>query len=545
MSEPLQDLNRLFGDRYRFQSEIGRGELGVVYRAEDLRYHREVAAKVLRAREAGERAAHRFLREIEIAAGLSHPHITPIFDSGTREGVSFFVMPLAGGGSLRSRLEREGPLPVPDAIRIASETLDALRCAHAHGVIHLDVKPENLLLSPDHALLTDFGISRVVPKGFLGWKRSDEIWGGTPEYMAPEQAVKKRSPDPRSDLYSVGCVLYEMLSGEPPFQGPSRQAILQKHLSEPPFPLTHRSSVSQALDLAVRRALEKAPADRYQTAEDFLRVLHEVAPASSPLPPVAQKRRATDQPQGPARTTDQPNEPVRATDQPQKPARDRARVGEPGTAPGKASRPGRRDEEITVWVVEDVPGTRADVQALIDAAQGLSCPLALESGEALQDALRTHWAPDVVIMDIGLPGMNGIEATAELKRSWPGTEVIMLTVHEDFDRVFQAFQAGAISYLDKSASDEEILRAVREAPRGGSVMTPPIARRFLSMFNQFQSAVWAYQLSDEDVDLLSGLVGGKGMQEIAQHLELSPKELEARLRMVHAKLHINHAFPPK
>ncbi|MFH1609085.1 MAG: response regulator transcription factor, partial [Candidatus Bipolaricaulota bacterium] len=200
---------------------------------------------------------------------------------------------------------------------------------------------------------------------------------------------------------------------------------------------------------------------------------------------------------------------------------------------------------VTVWIVEDSADTRNDLQRLIQSAEGMDCPLAFESGEACLEALRAHWAPDVVIMDIGLPGMTGIETTTRLKRSWPGTEVVMFTVHEDFDRIFRAFQAGAISYLDKTASDEEILRAIRVAGKKGSVLTPPIARRFLSLFKQFQSAISAYQLSPEDVDLLSGLVGGKGMDEIARHLGLTPEALETRLSLVHAKLHANHDLPVK
>jgi serine/threonine protein kinase len=526
VDDPLGYLNGLFGDRYRFHEEVGRGGLGVVYHAEDLRYHRDVAVKVLWVQEAGKKAAQRFLREIEIAARLSHPNIIPIFDSGARDGVSFFVMPLAEGGALRDRLEREGPLPVRDAIRMASEVLEALRCAHGHGVIHLDVKPENVLLSPDHALLADFGISRVSSgENPLKWSPKEGTVG-TATYMAPEQASKKRRPDPRSDLYSVGCVLYEMLSGVPPFRGVTAQAVLKKHLTENPFPLTTRSTVSPELDQIVRKALEKEAGDRFQDANTFLLALQDLA---SPGPISHQEDRGdTAGARPPGWRTVSPTD------------LEREQAGEAGPAVRTSG-----EANITVWVVEDVSDTRADVKNLIDSAEGMACPKAVGSGEALIEALRSDWAPDVVIMDIGLPGMTGIEATSLLKRSWPGTEVIMLTVHEDFDRVFQAFQAGAISYLDKSASDGEILRAIRVAPRGGSVMTPPIARRFLSMFKQVQSAVWAYQLSPEDVDVLSGLVGGKGMEEIGEHLGLGPDDLEARLRMVHAKLHVNHAFPPK
>jgi DNA-binding NarL/FixJ family response regulator len=504
MVDPVSQLNRLFGERYSFQREIGRGRIGIVFSAEDLKYGRTVAVKSLWAREVGKRAAHQFLREIEIAARLSHPNILPVLDSGERDGVAFFAMPLAEGGSLRERLDRTGPLPVPDAVRMASELLEALRYSHSHGVVHLDVKPENILLCQDHALLADFGVARVACAGDPGWKAEEGPAGGSVLYICPSHASRRSSHDPRSDLYSLACVLYELLSGEPPFRGPSLAAILHKHRNEPPFPLTTRSTVSPELDRVVRTALEKEPADRFQDAGAFLGALQEAAPRPSFRAPAAgggSERRG-------------------------------------GDATGTAT-------PITVWIVEDSADTRSDVRALVQRAEGMSCPLAFESGEDCLAALQCHWAPDVVIMDIGLPGMSGIEATAHLKRSWPGTEVVMFTVHEDFDRLFQAFQAGAISYLDKTASDGEILRAIREAGHRGCVMTPPIARRFLSLFTQLRNQVTAYQLSAEDVDLLSGLTEGKGMDEIGLRLGLGPEALEARLSLVHAKLHANQGFSPR
>ncbi len=504
MVDPVPQLSSLFGERYLFQREIGRGRIGIVFSAQDRKYGRAVAVKALWAREAGKKAANQFLREIEIAARLSHPNILPVLDSGERDGVAFFAMPLAEGGSLRERLDHAGPLPVPDAVRMASELLEALLYAHAHGVVHLDVKPENVLLCQGHALLADFGVARVAGPGSPGWKAEEGPAVGSVLYMCPAHASRRSAHDPRSDLYSLGCVLYELLSGEPPFRGPTVAAILKKHQSERPFPLTTRSTVSRDLDLTVRTALEKEPADRFQNAAAFLGALQAAAP-----PPSFQASKPT----------------VR---------QEQGREDPKGTA-----------TPITVWIVEDSPDTRSDVQALLQTASGMVCPFAFESGEAFLEALQRHWAPDVVIMDIGLPGMSGIEATTRLKRSWPGTEVVMFTVHEDFDRIFQAFQAGAISYLDKTASDEEILRAIREAGRRGSVMTPPIARRFLSLFRQFQNQVTAYQLSAEDVDLLSGLVGGKGMDEIGRQLGLRPEALEARLSLVHAKLHANQDLPPR
>jgi len=499
----VSQLNRLFGERYRFQSEIGRGRFGVVFQAEDLKYGRPVAVKALWSEESGRNTTQQFLREIGIAARLSHPNIIPVFDSGERDGVAFCVMPLAEEGSLRDRLQRGGGLPVPDAVRISSEVLEALRCAHAHGVVHLDVKPENVLLSQDHALLADFGVARVLGKADTRARSREAGVVGSVHYMCPVHAAGRGGPDPRADLYSLGCMLYEMLSGEPPFRGPTAAAVLKKHQSEPPFPLTSRSTVSRELDRVVRKALEKQPADRFQDAEAFLMALHQTGQPETFIQGGLDARNA------------------------------RRAAHDTGTHP------------ITVWIVEDSADTRVDIQRLIQSVDGIICPLTFESGEECLEALKQHWAPDVVIMDIGLPGMSGIETTTRLKRSWPGTEVVMFTVHEDFDRIFQAFQAGAVSYLDKTASDEEILRAIRVAGKRGSVLTPPIARRFLSLFQQFQKAMSAYQLSPEDVDLLSGLVGGKGMDEIAQHLGLNAEALESRLSVVHAKLHANQDLPLK
>lgn len=499
MSDRLPQLNQLFGERYRFERQIGKGGMGAVFLAQDLRYHRRVGVKALWQETAGRQAARRFLREIEIAAGLLHPNIVPVLDSGERDGVAFFVMPFAEDGSLRDYLDHRGPLPVPDAVRIAVEVLEALRCAHDHGVVHMDVKPENILLTGGHAMLADFGVSRVTARSSFGklWSRDEAV--GTPLYMCPEHAATRNRHDHRADLYSLGCVLYEMLSGAPPFQGPNTKAVLLKHQTETPFPLTIRSTVSKGLDRVVQHALQKQAADRYQDAASFLRALRlEATP--SPTPELVS---------GPTEVQD------------------------------------TGGEMVKVWIVEDQPGPRAEVKALLDGADGISCEAVFPSGEALMDALKAEWPPDVVVMDIGLPGMSGIEATASLKRSWPGTEVIMLSVHEDYDRVFNAFQAGAISYLDKGASQQEILKAIRLAPRGGCVMTPPIARRVRSMFNQTQDAAWAYRLSPEELSLLSGLTEGQEMEEIAAALGLSRDAVEKRMRLVHAKLHVNHDFSTK
>ena len=264
-------------DRYALEREIGSGAGSIVYLAEDLRHHRKVAVKILRPELTVAVAVDRFLREIEILAALNHPNIVPLFDSGRIDDIVFFVMPFIEGESLEIRLAREGPFPVAEAIRVACEIAEALSYAHEKGVVHRDIKPANVLLSGDHALLSDFGIARALDRSALDPETTAGLMGGTPVYMSPEQAAPGGEVDPRSDLYSLGCVLFEMLGGEPPFRGRTPQAIAARHLSESPPPLsTIRPSVSKELDTVVRTALAKAPADRFVTAEGFLAALRAV-----------------------------------------------------------------------------------------------------------------------------------------------------------------------------------------------------------------------------------------------------------------------------
>jgi serine/threonine protein kinase len=507
MVDLLTKLRSLLEDRYLLDREIGAGRLARVFLAQDVRHGRKVAVKALRPERIGDAVAGRFVREIEIAASLTHPNIVPVFDSGERSGIPFFVMPFEEGGTLRYRLDREGELSIRDAVRLAHDILEGLRCAHSHGIIHLDVKPENVLLSPDHALLADFGVARIPTEEDhqKGWGPGYAV--GTPTYMSPEQADPEARQDPRSDLYSVGCVLYEMLSGKPPFKGFTSQAVLAKHLSEtPPSIALSRPTVPKELDTIVRKALRKTAADRFSDADAFLRALRAV-----PL----------------------------EDEDPSSPERSMAKKRHPRLGPT----PGPEDggSPTSVWIVEDHPDYRADVQSVLDEEGDLVCSMVFGSAEEMIASLNEHWAPDVVLMDIGLPGMDGIEATAQIKSSWPGTEVIMLTVHDDHDRIFRAFEAGAISYLAKRATDDEILRAVRAAPRGGSVLTPQVARRFLGMFKQVQSVAGAYHLSPEDAELLSDLVSGKSAEGIAKERSMELDALRIRLRLIHAKLHVNCA----
>jgi serine/threonine-protein kinase len=265
-------LNRLqasLADRYRIERELGHGGMATVYLAHDLKHDRPVALKVLRPDLAQVLGAERFLREIRLCGRLQHPHIVVVHDSGDADGQLWFTMPFIEGETLRSRLLREGQLPIADALRITREVADALHYAHQQGVIHRDIKPENILLSGPHALVADFGIARALPGESDERLTESGISLGTPQYMSPEQGVAQRDIDSRTDIYSLGCVLYEMLTGEPPYTGPNPQAILAKRLTEPiPHVRTGRD-VSLALERTVTRALAKSPVDRFATAADF------------------------------------------------------------------------------------------------------------------------------------------------------------------------------------------------------------------------------------------------------------------------------------
>lgn len=274
VDELLPRLQAALTDRYTIERELGRGGMATVYLASDLKHGREVAIKVLRAEVAAVLGRDRFLREIQIAARLQHPHILPLFDSGEATGWLYYVMPCVHGESLRDRVNREKQLPIDDALQIAREVADALAYAHSVGIVHRDIKPENILLSAGHALVADFGVARAL--SVAGGTRLTEtgIAVGTPLYMSPEQASGEVELDGRSDIYSLGCVLYELLAGEAPFTGATAQAVMARHTLDPvPSLRTVRTTVSVALDCAVARALAKVPADRYATAQRFAEVL--------------------------------------------------------------------------------------------------------------------------------------------------------------------------------------------------------------------------------------------------------------------------------
>ncbi|HET9602821.1 MAG TPA: protein kinase [Gemmatimonadales bacterium] len=262
-------VTRVLSERYRIERVIGEGGMATVYLAEDLKHKRQVAVKVMRPELAATLGTDRFLREVEIAAQLNHPNILPMYDSGEAQGILYYVMPFVDGESLAARLNREGELPVPVALRIGREVAEALAYAHRHGIIHRDIKPANILLHEGHALVADFGIARALDAdGEAITKTGLAI--GTPQYMSPEQSTGDKTVDARTDIYALGAVIYEMLTGEPPFTGRSPQAVVARSLTERPRPLAAtREGLPVGLEDVISKSLSRSAADRYATATDL------------------------------------------------------------------------------------------------------------------------------------------------------------------------------------------------------------------------------------------------------------------------------------
>ena len=266
-------LQGRLADRYSVERELGKGGMATVFLAKDIRHDRDVAIKVLHPELSASIGAERFEREIKLSAKLQHPHILGLIDSGEADGLLYYVMPFVKGEALRDRLDREGQLPIEDAIQIALETADALGYAHAHGIIHRDIKPENILLSGGHALVADFGIARAATEAGAQKLTQTGMAVGTPVYMAPEQSVGD-AVGPTSDLYSLGCVLYEMLAGEPPFTAKNPQALMARHAMEAvPSIRIVRNTVPEEVEDTIFAAMAKVPADRPQNAAQFAEML--------------------------------------------------------------------------------------------------------------------------------------------------------------------------------------------------------------------------------------------------------------------------------
>lgn len=293
--EPAPVLPEVLGGRYRIERELGRGGMARVYLAEDLKHARQVAVKVIRPELAASLGRDRFLREIGIAARLRHPNIMPLFDSGDVDGLLYFVMPYEVGQSLRARLAREGRLDPADAVSILRDVARALVHAHAHGIVHRDVKPDNVLLSGDAAVVTDFGIAKalLVAQTDSGAGPITQVGMaiGTPEYMAPEQGLGDPNADHRADIYSFGCLAYEVLTGKPPFTGTSSYQVVAAQMATPAPPVSAtRADLRPALVAMVASCLEKDPANRPQHASELLGALGDTssqaaAPAAAARPP--------------------------------------------------------------------------------------------------------------------------------------------------------------------------------------------------------------------------------------------------------------------
>ena len=269
----VAQVKKALAGRYQVERVLGEGGMATVYLAHDQKHNRKVAVKVMRPELAATLGADRFLREVQVAAQLSHPHILPMHDSGESDGVLYYVMPYVEGETLKERIAKEGQLSVNDAMRLGREVAEALAYAHARGIIHRDIKPGNILLQSGHALVADFGIARALgDEGEVLTKTGLAV--GTPQYMAPEQATGEREVDGRADIYALGAVMYEMVAGEPPFTGPTARSIITRSLTEAPRSLTiSRTGLSSAVDSAIMKALAKSPADRYANAGQMVTAL--------------------------------------------------------------------------------------------------------------------------------------------------------------------------------------------------------------------------------------------------------------------------------
>jgi eukaryotic-like serine/threonine-protein kinase len=274
MTEITAKLSTALADRYRIEKRLGEGGMATVYLAKDVKHDRKVALKVLKAELAAVLGAERFVQEITTTASLQHPHILPLFDSGEADSFLYYVMPFISGETLRDKLDREKQLSIDEAVKITTEVADALHYAHGEGVIHRDIKPENILIHNGRPMVADFGIALAVSAAAGGRMTETGLSLGTPHYMSPEQATAEKDLTARSDVYSLGAVLYEMLTGDPPHMGNSAQQIIMKIVTEDVQPVTKlRKSVPPNVTAAVTKSLEKLAADRFASASKFAEAL--------------------------------------------------------------------------------------------------------------------------------------------------------------------------------------------------------------------------------------------------------------------------------
>ncbi len=289
MTDTFDRLKTALSDRYAIEQEVGSGGMATVYLARDLKHDRRVAVKVLRPELAAAVGSERFLREIKITANLTHPHIVPLYDSGEAEGFLYYVMPFIRGQTLRERIVKEGELPVNETVRIIREVVDALAFAHSEGVVHRDIKPDNVMLTGGHAVVADFGIAKAVSEA----TGRDQLTKagvplGTPAYMSPEQATGNPLVDHRTDIYAVGVMAYELLTGRTPFTGSTLQSIIATHVTEQVDPVSrYRDQVSGELEAVVMKCLAKIPADRWQSADELLPHLETLVTSGGGLTPVS------------------------------------------------------------------------------------------------------------------------------------------------------------------------------------------------------------------------------------------------------------------
>jgi DNA-binding NtrC family response regulator/tRNA A-37 threonylcarbamoyl transferase component Bud32 len=414
MPDLLSRLQAGLAERYTVECEVGRGGMATVFQAQDLRHQRPVALKVLHPEIALSLGSERFLREIQIAARLQHPHIVPLYDSGQvapersdGSALLYYVMPFVAGETLRKRLDRKPPLTLREAVEIGHAVASALDYAHRQQVVHRDIKPENVMMHDGEAVVTDFGIAKAVTVAVTMKITLSGTAVGTPAYMSPEQAFGEDELDARSDIYSLGAMLYEMITGATPFAGPTMQGMIARLLTEPVPPLRkRRPDVPEWLERAVMTAMAKVPSERHATAADFAEAL--TWPGSS-YPAVRRVSR-----------------PVAAAASPVTPL-----VAVPGARIFVVD----DDDSIRETIADHLIESGHEVTTFPDAARALS---ALQSAD-----------PALIITDVRMPGLSGLELLEKVKAVRPDTDVIVMTAHEDMKTTISAMKAGAYDYLVK------------------------------------------------------------------------------------------------